>query len=206
MATTTNYGFEIPDDTDLVKDGALAMRDLGQDVDTTLATALNANDYAGLVLVKKQTIGTGVSSVVVNSAFSATYENYLIKISGGVASTANEFQIQLSGITTSVYYSNLLYNSYGFSTPLAAGTTAVAFQWCGNGSTSNIFSQVDITSPFLTKVKTYGSYYRGLGSALIAGQSTGFCDSTLSATGFTLTMNTGTITGGTIYVYGYGAS
>jgi hypothetical protein len=36
MATTTNYGWEIPDDTDLVKDGAAAMRELGQDIDTTL--------------------------------------------------------------------------------------------------------------------------------------------------------------------------
>ena len=80
MATTTNYGFEIPDDTDLVKDGALAMRDLGQDVDTTLATALNANDYAGLVLVKKQTVGSAVSSVTVTSCFNANFENYKITV------------------------------------------------------------------------------------------------------------------------------
>jgi hypothetical protein len=33
MATTTNFGFETPDDTDLVKDGALAMRTLGDDID-----------------------------------------------------------------------------------------------------------------------------------------------------------------------------
>jgi hypothetical protein len=36
MATTTNYGWDTPDDTDLVKDGALAIRDLGQDIDTSL--------------------------------------------------------------------------------------------------------------------------------------------------------------------------
>ena len=155
---TTNYLFDYPTSTDYVKDGATAIQTLATDVDTTLFTALGGS-YPGLRLVKKQTIGTAVSSVTVTSAFSATYENYLIKVTGGVASTANEFQIQLSGITTSVYYSNLLYNSYGFTTPLAGSTTAGAFQWCGNGSTSNIFSQVDITSPFLTKVKTFGSYY-----------------------------------------------
>ena len=33
MATTTNFGFETPDDTDLVKDGALAMRTLGNNID-----------------------------------------------------------------------------------------------------------------------------------------------------------------------------
>jgi hypothetical protein len=33
MATTTNFGFETPDDTDLVKDGALAIRTALDDVD-----------------------------------------------------------------------------------------------------------------------------------------------------------------------------
>jgi hypothetical protein len=36
MATTTNYGWGTPDDTDLVKDGALAIRDLGSDIDSTV--------------------------------------------------------------------------------------------------------------------------------------------------------------------------
>jgi hypothetical protein len=35
MATTTNFGWETPDDTDLVKDGALAMRTLGNSIDSS---------------------------------------------------------------------------------------------------------------------------------------------------------------------------
>jgi hypothetical protein len=35
MATTTNFGWETPDDTDLVKDGAGAMRTLGNSIDTS---------------------------------------------------------------------------------------------------------------------------------------------------------------------------
>lgn len=35
MATTTNFGWETPDDTDLVKDGALAMRTLGNAIDSS---------------------------------------------------------------------------------------------------------------------------------------------------------------------------
>ena len=42
MATTTNNGWETPDDTDLVKDGALAMRTLGDDIDTSVGTGLLA--------------------------------------------------------------------------------------------------------------------------------------------------------------------
>jgi hypothetical protein len=40
MATTTNYGWDTPDDTDLVKDGALAIRTLGSSIDTTVFTGL----------------------------------------------------------------------------------------------------------------------------------------------------------------------
>lgn len=36
MATTTNFGWETPDDTDLVKDGALSIRTLGNSIDTSL--------------------------------------------------------------------------------------------------------------------------------------------------------------------------
>ena len=36
MATTTNFGWDTPDDTDYVTSGAAAMRELGQDIDTTL--------------------------------------------------------------------------------------------------------------------------------------------------------------------------
>jgi hypothetical protein len=35
MANTTNFGWETPDDTDLVKDGAAAMRTLGSAIDTS---------------------------------------------------------------------------------------------------------------------------------------------------------------------------
>lgn len=37
MANTTNFGWETPDDTDLVKDGASAIRTLGQAIDTSMA-------------------------------------------------------------------------------------------------------------------------------------------------------------------------
>lgn len=42
MATTTNNGWETPDDTDLVKDGALAIRTLGNSIDTSTGKGLIA--------------------------------------------------------------------------------------------------------------------------------------------------------------------
>ncbi len=42
MATTTNYGWTTPNDTDLVKDGASAIRSLGTAIDTTVYNNANA--------------------------------------------------------------------------------------------------------------------------------------------------------------------
>lgn len=50
MANTTNFGWETPDDTDLVKDGALAMRTLGNAIDTSLVDLKGGT--AGQILAK----------------------------------------------------------------------------------------------------------------------------------------------------------
>ena len=59
MTTTTNFGWDTPDDTDLVKDGALAMRTLGQDIDTSMADLLGGT--SGQVLTKNS--GTNMDFV-----------------------------------------------------------------------------------------------------------------------------------------------
>ena len=57
MATTTNYSWTTPDDTDLVKDGAAAIRTLGSSIDTTVfnnagaAIAKSTIDAKGDLLV-----------------------------------------------------------------------------------------------------------------------------------------------------------
>jgi hypothetical protein len=78
MATTTNYGWGTPDDTDLVKDGALAIRDLGQDIDTT-TKALNPETTTGDIAYRSATantntrlaIGTAGQVLTVNSGATA---------------------------------------------------------------------------------------------------------------------------------------
>jgi hypothetical protein len=57
MATTTNYGWTTPDDTDLVKDGAAAIRTLGSSVDTT-TKALNPSTTLGDIEYRSATANT----------------------------------------------------------------------------------------------------------------------------------------------------
>lgn len=45
MATSPNYSWPEPDNTDLVKNGALAMRTLGNAIDTTMATMVPKSTY-----------------------------------------------------------------------------------------------------------------------------------------------------------------
>jgi hypothetical protein len=96
MATTTNYGWDTPDDTDLVKDGALAMRDLGQDVDTTLFSVTNGANV-GMVHLNTTSF-TSQTAVQVNNVFSSSYDNYLLlleMVSSGSYGVAT--QLCLSG-------------------------------------------------------------------------------------------------------------
>jgi hypothetical protein len=78
MANTTNYNWETPDDTDLVKDGALAIRTLGSSVDTT-TKALNPSTTLGDIEYRSSTantntrlgIGTAGQILTVNSGATA---------------------------------------------------------------------------------------------------------------------------------------
>ncbi len=112
MATTTNYGWTTPDNTAYVKDGASAIRTLGSSIDTTSATT----NLAGLVLIKTQTIGSGVSSVTVTGAFSATYNAYRIVFTGlNGNSSAASCTFALGSATTQYYATQTDAGAYGAS-------------------------------------------------------------------------------------------
>ena len=205
MATTTNYSWTTPDNTAYVKDGASAIRTLGSSVDSTLFTALGGA-YPGLRLVKKQTIGNGVSSVTVTNAFSATYENYKIIVSGGAASTSNYAKITL-GSTATGYYQKGIYGQYTNNTVAGAGyANNTSFEGLLRAETSGLMADFSLYSPFAAKNTGMTFNVSYLSTTGYIEQGGGFLNDTNSYTAFTLTANTGTWTGGTIYVYGYGAS
>lgn len=206
MASTTNYSWTTPDDTGLVKDGAANIRTLGSSVDTTLFTALGGA-YPGLRLIKKQTIGTGVSSVQVTGAFSATYENYKVIISGGVAS-ATQTPLRLTfGATATGYYSKTIYGLYSDNAVLGFGAAnSSSFQNAGYISTNGLNMNCEIQSPFTATRTAVNSTGIGFATNDAYYNLGGYLNDTTSYTAFTVTPNSGTLTGGTIYVYGYGAS
>ena len=164
---------------------------------------LNASDMnaVGLWLVKSQAVGSGVSSVTVTNVFSANYDAYRI-IATGVASTGagNSASLQLSGLTTG-YYAAIVYCVWSSSTVVGSvDNNQSAWNFAGSFSSDGLVLDLDLTNPFLAKptILSNGSYASHLGGAVNGKQS-----SSTSATGFTVTTPGGTMTGGTISVYGY---
>ena len=71
MATTTNYSWTTPDDTDLVKDGAAAIRSLGTAIDTTVFTNAGAAVAKATVDAKGDLIAGTADNTVARLAVGA---------------------------------------------------------------------------------------------------------------------------------------
>ena len=164
---------------------------------------LTANDMnaVGLWLIKTQTIGSGVSSVTVSDVFSADFDVYRITISSGVGSATSVLQLSLGSTGTGYYYGGKARTYAGADLNVQGANQA---NWYAGESNVNAHTfDVILTNPYLAK--------NTLISAMIAPARTdgyslfvsGYLANTTSYTAFTITPNTGTITGGTIRVYGY---
>jgi hypothetical protein len=157
----------------------------------------------GLVLVKTEVIGTTVGSVTVTDAFSATYDQYLLTVSGGVGSTGSNLALQL-GATTTGYFAGGFVTAYaGASLAGLSDNNASSWTRSGTGSTNTIQFNVVLQDVFLSKHTKMQSQFA---SAAEGGVFSGFLNNTTSYTDFTITPSTGTLTGGTIRVYGYANS
>lgn len=91
--TTTNFGWDIPQSTDLVKDGATAIAALGQDIDTSLVGLKGGT--TGQVLSK--TSGTDMAFTWVAQDDSNAIQNAIVDAKGDlIAATANDTPARLA--------------------------------------------------------------------------------------------------------------
>lgn len=203
MPTTTNNGWTTPADTDLVKDGALAIRTLGNAIDTTLGV------YAapGLVKISGASFTTASSVSLPNSTFTSTYRNYRLVITGTASATsASSLYIRFRTSGTDNTTNNYFEWDYARSNGAAANgygqSTTGLF-----GAVGNIFWHVsaDILQPQIAANTGYYSLNSCLANSNNSGNWTmGQFNGSTQFDAATIYPSTGTITGEYV-VYGYKA-
>jgi hypothetical protein len=203
MATTPTYSWPIPDDTDLVKDGAEAIRDLGNAIDTTV----DGLPGAGLVHIETTDSGGAVSSLSLDNVFSSDFKNYKVIISDISASVTPNLTMRLRIAGSDDSTANYNYQSLAASasTVSATRTTNQTSINLGGIGAANTLVILDISDPFETNFTNIFSnhlFRPGTSSNQIRQLATGFALTT-SFDGFSLIPASGTVTIGNVSVYGY---
>jgi hypothetical protein len=153
----------------------------------------------GLTLVKAQTIGSAVSSVVVTDAFSADYDDYKITVSGGESASAGTFSLQLGSSTASYSFVRRNINFATSAEVLNTGSNTTVFGSAGSIGPNLMHLGLELLAPFLSRNTTVVGASASLANG---GTYAGIHAVADSFTGFTLS-STQPVTGGTINIYGF---
>jgi hypothetical protein len=220
MATTTNFGWDTPDDTDLVKDGAAAIRTLGSNIDTSLVD-LNGGTtgqylqkasgtdldftWAGIDAGGMTSIATGTLSgtEVSITSIPSGYINLMLLISNPFVDVSSTLAFRLNSVTTSTYRVRLIrvtqasLQADGPTTYLDANGNTVGLPT----STSTISSFLDIRNYTSTQFK---NIQLGYASSNESWSGAGFAPVSAAITSIQIRTQSGTanFSGGTYTLYG----
>jgi hypothetical protein len=191
--TTTNFGWDIPQSTDLVKDGATAIAALGQDIDTALVDLKGGT--TGQVLAKAS--GTNLDFSWVAQDDSNAIQNAIVDAKGDlISATANDTPARLAvGANGTVLTADsTTATGLAWGTPPGGGMTLLSTTTLSGTSTSisvtptgynNLaiyVSQVNCASDYTLTMRINGdttatnyrnSWQADIGYALDQGRSSG---------------------------------
>ena len=143
MANTTNYNWETPDDTDLVKDGAAAIRTLGSSVDTT-TKALNPSTTLGDIEYRSATANTntrlpiGTTGQILSVV--AGVPSWVANDVGDITEVAAGTGITGGGTSGSVTITNSMATAIDAKGDLIVGTGADTFSRLAVGTNTYVLT------------------------------------------------------------------
>jgi hypothetical protein len=200
MATTPNFSWTTPNDSDPFKDGALAIRTLGNAVDSTLNTITNKQNV-GLSLIKSQTF-SGANTVSVTNVFSSAYTNYRIVFNGNTFINRQFIYLQMTGASTNYYWGANGWRASGAAYNANSNNTLPGFITTFADLDARNIGIVDIGAPNLPQYTIFsGNFVGGDSTSTLNGTAGGFLLNTTVYTGFTLAASNHIVGG--VSVYGY---
>lgn len=159
--TTTNYGWDIPQSTDLVKDGATAIATLGQDIDTSFVGLKGGT--TGQVLSK--TSNTDLAFTWVAQDDSNAIQNAIVDAKGDlIAATANDTPARLAVGTNGQVLTADSTASTGLAWTTIATPAAAGMVYVG-GSTFSSSSAVNLNNIFTSTYANYKIVFNCTGTA-----------------------------------------
>jgi hypothetical protein len=163
-----------------------------------------AMDSIGLWLVKTQTVGAGVASVVVTDAFNANFTNYRVIYTGGTCSNDAGMNVTLGASATGYYSGTMLVNYGTGGSSTLFSNNATSWQNAATSLIAGAFMDIELHRPFLAERTAITIVSRpDLRTGGSSSQGSGFHNVAASYTSLTMTPGAGTLTGGTVRVYGF---
>ena len=207
MGTTPNYSWPYPESSDYVADGATAIENLADAVDTTVG---DIDDKMGLILVGFYQLPGQVSSLTLTNVFSADYDSYLVIFNCDSANASHRNVYMQMGSTISGYLSSYTFAFFSGSMAsdgsISPGTLLNTGFFLGTVRQSrgaNFHATVHRpyrntrTAGHCSYIYQYPNQYGGTGN-------TGYMlENTTSYTDLTILPDAGTVGAGSVRVYGY---
>ena len=161
MGNTVNNNWPYPESSDLVKDGATAIENLADAIDTTLGVFVPSSP--GLTLINTTSFSAVASQALPASTFTSTYRNYRIILSNITSSVdAAPFRMRYrasgSDTTSNTYFRYGSSSTSGSLTNYYEQNTSYYIANLSNQSAIPLFTVIDLSS-IQTATRTMIAYY-----------------------------------------------